>query len=1376
MDNNASNIRIEKLNYSNFHSWKQKIELVLGHRDVDDMVDPTLCPPRPDASDELSKWIRRDKTARMTIGISLSDEMLKNVRHTTTALEMWNEICNVHQRHTLLNKLSARREFYTATMEHGEKMLVYINRVRQMASVLESMGVDIDDKEMAMAVLNGLPKSFRTLITALDAIGDDDPSFTFDKVRSRLLQEERRSIMLTSSRPASQSSALINQSPRPGRGLNRKHCTHCNKTNHTEPYCWEKYGRPTASRGKGSRKTSGPSDQNTSANTAVIASEVDPKPDIGSTLPDSEFVCLMTSAIAGPDSRRKATTWHIDSAATSHMTFDRSVFASYEALNPFPVTMGDKSTSIAVGRGDVHLPLLVNGVVSMCKLQDVLHVPSFVFSLVSVSTLTKRGFSVRFTDHGVNIMQGDSVVAMGTHTRGLYSLDIGPTSHSTEVACAATLELWHERMGHVHNAGISHMAKHSAVEGLDISPGGSTTAVCEGCVAGKMPRAPIPRSSSTRATGLLDLVHSDIAGPMEVSSKGGARYFVTFIDDKSRWLTVYPLKLKSDCFASFQAFHLCAETATGRKIRQLRSDGGGEYFSTEFNSFLDEHGIQRQTTCAYTPQQNGVAERMNRTLKDLARAMLHHKGIAYEFWAEALSCAAYIRNRVTSRSLPSNTTPFEIWFGRKPNVSHLRVFGSECWYKVPDELLRTLDRRARPAVMLGYAEMQKGYKLWDDVNNQIVISRDVVFKEKPSTHVSHHPVIPEDDSILPDEDYSPNFEPGQEQSPESSEAEDQVSSPPDSTQDPAPSSNPDTPPVPDHDATDPNTPTTPLPSTIPNQRKSSRTRKPPSAWWKAVAHVSTAPTSTTPEHLLTFTEATKGEESHLWREAIASEMDSLRKNQTWVLVPRSEAHNLLSSKWVFKRKETITDSGAHSLKHKARLVTRGFQQKYGVDYEETYAPVVKFCTLRMLFAMVVHHQLHCDQMDVKTAFLYGELEQDIYMEQPEGFVDPKRPGHVCKLQKALYGLKQAPRQWHAKIDAFLIDELHFQSSPYDPCLYVQYQKGSMVIIALYVDDLVLACSDRQLLDWLKEEFCKRFEMKDCGEVRVCLGLEIVRDTSKVTLHLSQQRYVDKVLERFDMTDAKPVVTPMHTQISAADIEGELVDSTLYRSAVGSLMYLAVGTRPDIAFAVGRLAQHVEKPTKSLWVAVKRVLRYIAGTRSVGILYQGSISLTPIAYSDSDWGGCTLNRKSTSGYVFLMAGGAVSWKSKKQGCVAQSSSEAEYMALSAAVKEAIWLSNLVGFSSAATEPSPILINVDNQGSIKMAKNDASGTRTKHIDIQYHFVRDSLAEGLFSIDYCPTSEMAADLLTKPLARTLLEKFKNTIGLRSIAGIEHVTEGGC
>ncbi len=187
----SAGIRIEKLNETNFFSWKRKIELVLAHREVDDMVDPILCPRRPEDPEELQKWIRKDKTARMTIGLTLSDEMLKNVCHTVTALEMWQEICNVHQRHTLLNKLAARRDFYTATMKSGEKMLVYINRVRQMASVLESMGVAIDDKEMAMAVLNGLPKRFETIITALDAIGDDDPSFTFDKVRSRLLQEEK---------------------------------------------------------------------------------------------------------------------------------------------------------------------------------------------------------------------------------------------------------------------------------------------------------------------------------------------------------------------------------------------------------------------------------------------------------------------------------------------------------------------------------------------------------------------------------------------------------------------------------------------------------------------------------------------------------------------------------------------------------------------------------------------------------------------------------------------------------------------------------------------------------------------------------------------------------------------------------------------------------------------------------------------------------------------------------------------------------------------------------------------------------------------------------------------------------------------------------
>ncbi len=403
-------------------------------------------------------------------------------------------------------------------------------------------------------------------------------------------------------------------------------------------------------------------------------------------------------------------------------------------------------------------------------------------------------------------------------------------------------------------------------------------------------------------------------------------------------------------------------------------------------------------------------------------------------------------------------------------------------------------------------------------------------------------------------------------------------------------------------------------------------------------------------------------------------------------------------------------------------------------------------------------------MDVKTAFLNGDFDQDVYMEQPERLRSILSAQTLCaNLQKALYGLKQAPRQWFAKINSFLTDQLHFENSPYDPCLYFCNKNGRKAMISLYVDDLLLASSDLKFLFWLKAEFNKRFKMEDCGEASICLGLEIRRDRPKKLLHLSQQRYAEKILHRFGMEDSKPVVTPMEGQLLQSDIEGEPFDSSKYRKAVGSLMYLAVGTRPDISFAISRLAQYVESPTQKLWVAIKRVLRYICGTKNTGIMYSSSSSLYPVGYSDSDWGGCKLNRKSTSGFVFTMAGGAVSWKSKKQGCVAQSSSEAEYMALSSAAKEAIWLSKIFAVAESESDRRPVLIFVDNQGAIKMSKNDSSSTRTKHIDIQYHFVRDSLAKKLLSIDFCATQEMAADILTKPLARVLLQKFAFILGLK-------------
>ena len=1340
----SAGVRMEKLNDNNFHSWKQKIELVLGHREVDEMIDHQLCPNKPDeGTEELQKWLRKDKTARMTIGLTLCDEMLKNVAHTATALEMWDEICNVHQRHTLLNKLSARRDFYTATMHPGEKMLVYINRIRQMASILQSMNVAIDDKEMAMAVLNGLPAHYGTIITALDAIGDEDDSFTFEKVRSRLLQEEKRRTSRTSLSSSSRPSALVQQASQDRSGPNQKNCLHCGRNNHSEAYCWQKHGHPRSFARRNSRRA---------PRRKTTAAVVEEQPQASEEYElDLNLVCLLSKA---PPQKHVdcSLLWHVDSGASNHMTFARHAFTSYRAVDPFPVQMGDKSTTMVVGRGDVCIPLKFNHSKRTCKLTNVFHVPSLAFSLISVSSLAKKGICTKFNITSVHILKDEKLLATGTRLGGLYCLD-SVSAVQTPAACVASLQLWHERMGHVHHAGLQQMARKRIVKGLEIRPSGGDSPACEGCVMGKMPRTAIPKESASRAEGILDLVHTDIAGPLPVMSKGGARYFVTFIDDMSRWTTAYPIRTKCECFSYFKRFQRSAERLTGRKIKALRSDGGGEYTSNEFKDYLEQSGIAQQLTVPYTPQQNGVAERMNRTLKDLTRAMMLHKDVPQEFWGDALVTAVYIRNRVTSRNLPLNKTPYSLWHGRKPDVSHMRVFGCRCWYKINSPHQPSLNSRSSEALMIGYASNYKGYKLWDENKGEVVVSRDVKFEENPSTDA----IIPKIDVLQqggePNNDFSSDHVPKSDR-----ELQGDSNSFLDNDLD---NQSQESIPAIDHSIEDP------LSSNIPSSvgpRRSTRIRKNPGEWWNTTALLTSSA-----DVPLSFSTATKGEDSKHWLPAIQSEIESIRKNNTWVLVPRTEAQNILTSKWVFRRKDAIDENGLPYFKYKARVVTRGFQQKEGVDYAETFAPVVKFTTLRIFFALVASLDLHCHQMDVKTAFLNGDIDQDVYMEQPQGFKDPKLDNHVCKLKKALYGLKQAPRQWFAKIDSFLVAELRFESSAYDPCLYVRKDSTSLTLLSLYVDDLLLACNELRVLVSLKKDFCKRFEMTDCGDASVCLGLEIRRVRGKKTLHLSQTAYTAKILQRFGMKNCKPVVTPMEGQLTQADLEGEPMDTALYRQCIGSLMYLSVGSRPDISFAVARLAQQVEAPTQPLWTAAKRILRYLAGTKDVGILYDGKCSLSPVGYSDSDWGGCKINRKSTSGYAFLTAGGAVSWKSKKQGCVAQSSAEAEYMALAAAAKEAIWLRRIFQFAQTKNYSVPVTIFADNQGAIKMSRNDSSGTRTKHIDIQYHFVRDGHAKNLFNIEFCSTSEMTADILTKPLARILIQKHKKSLGLESLKNID-------
>ena len=603
-------------------------------KDLDDHIE---C-ERPVDKAELAKWERSDRKAQAVIGLSLSDEHLEHVRECTSAKEMWKTLMDVFERHTLLNKLAARRNFYTVTMQEGEKVLTYVNRVQQLASVLKSMDVDIDDKEMAMAVLNGLPPHYDSLIVALDALGNEDRLFTLDFVKSRLLQEEQTANMRHSRNVRNKNAALLNTA-RPPRSQHK--CTNCGRIGHTADRCWGKDingRRPLPSNNnRGPRKNDGNrhnrnQDMRENKQSAFVTHD---HHEVVDQFDEADYTCLM-SKIVKSGMPTGSSSWIIDSACTSHMTFDRSSFVSYEELTNTSVEMGTKDRTRIAGRGNIVVDIDVEGRATKCVLKDVLHVPEFEYSLISVNTVDVQGVSTLFENRRCHMFKNKKTLLTGTLKGSLYILDeakVGSSSKDTPNVAALSkdhmppLYLWHERLAHVNKQGIVNMARNNVVEGLKLS-WTKDDRVCRSCVVGKIPRSLIPKSrSSERATELLELVHSDVCGPMQVPSLGGARYFVSFIDDHSEWATVFTMRRKSEVFDKYKTFEHFAQRQTGRKVRTLRTDRGGEYMSKEFDEHLTENGIAHQFSTVESPFQNGVSERLNRTLMDLVRSMLFARGL-----------------------------------------------------------------------------------------------------------------------------------------------------------------------------------------------------------------------------------------------------------------------------------------------------------------------------------------------------------------------------------------------------------------------------------------------------------------------------------------------------------------------------------------------------------------------------------------------------------------------------------------------------------------------------------------------------------------------------------------------------------------------------
>ena len=467
------------------------------------------------------------------------------------------------------------------------------------------------------------------------------------------------------------------------------------------------------------------------------------------------------------------------------------------------------------------------------------------------------------------------------------------------------------------------------------------------------------------------------------------------------------------------------------------------------------------------------------------------------------------------------------------------------------------------------------------------------------------------------------------------------------------------------------------------------------------------------------------------------ELVALDKTQTWELVPLPEGKNLVGCKWVYKVK---THSDGSLERHKARLVAKGFSQEYGIDYEETFAPVAKMTTIRTLISVAAVRQWPLFQLDVKNAFLNGYLSEEVYMRPPPGLACSS--GLVCRLRRALYGLKQSPRAWYERFqDAVLL--IGFQPSMHDSALFIRRTSHGLVLLLLYVDDMIITGSDSDAISEVKQHLFSTFEMKDLGPLRYFLGIEVA--SSPKGYLLSQTKYATDVLHRARFTDNKTVDTPLelHVKFSASD-GVPLDDPTEYRELVGCLVYLTV-TRPDIAYAVHIVSQFVSAPRTTHWAAVLRILRYLRGTLHQCLVLSSTSNLTLRAYADADWAGDVSDRKSTSGFCVFLGDSLISWKSKKQSVVARSTAEAEYRAMAHATAEIVWLRWLLsdmGVSLVTSTP----LYCDNKSAIQIAHNSVFHERTKHIEIDCHFVRQHLQSGTIDLPFVSSSLQLADFFTK------------------------------
>jgi transposase InsO family protein len=1340
--------KVQKLTRNgNFRAWLMHLRAWLTTDEGHDVFLDRA--PRGDDEKQL------DRQARARMILCLSPEMLPIVEDTATAKQAVDALRKDH----LGQAVSMRSELMTQVtgMRQGHKQSVkeYVAVGRNYLVRLREVGVDKPSTLLIPCFKAGIDSRMKQ--TVLPLLNQEKFETDFEALAQEF---QRITVGMMGASGAGTSGAEGHGQAHTTQGESNKRkkqrnetrkCFVCGKVGHIARFCKERQGQQEPQRGP-----------------VVLLSEGNAH---SSDTPPSML---------------------FDSGATHHIVSNQEYLRKVRPPSVSVITLGGGERHDVLAEGDLMLRSPVTGLDVL--LTCVLWVPGISYNLCSGAQLTTKDAVCEQRGDTLTITSGTKrTLLTGVRKNNLYYISahmVMPTEGQAHVSLAT----WHARLGHPSVEMVRRMSRHQAVKGLSDAHK-EKAFTCDVCIAAKQQRA-AHSPSTTRAKQACELLHTDLMCPADEGLMAESSYVLTVLDDYSRYSEVKILSSKSQAAEAFIALATRMERQTGKKVKQIRFDRGKEFY--RLSDWMMEQGIIAQPVPAYTPEANGRAERLNKTLIERVRALLHQFELPINLWQYAMEVSSYTRNLVPS--IESDVTPHELLFNIKPDVTHLRVFGCVARVLIPKTQRSKFAAVVEEGILVGYAQYSKAWRVLVDTDSGLTIreTQNVTFDESRTSTSLRSVLIEHPDADVRDADGAqyadvrvsslkrknapdPTYTATTEDTIDLLGGDDSEANVQSAEQEAAQQNAVQVEPevgLPETNSTDPVEPSQEECEDVshehdnePDSYADTERRYPLRDRRKAYdphhPYVLLAADQNPPQ---TITEAQGRVDWPLWREGVNAELQSLFEKGVYDDIPKTdvpEGKQMIPSKWVFDYK---TDVNGDIIGHKCRVVAKGFHQCPGVDFADTYAPTVQDSTLRLLLQYAAEWKLSIQQIDVKTAFLNGELIEEVYILPPPGL--PLK-GRAWRLRRSLYGLKQAALAWYEKWTKVMLS-IGMKPSDADPCLFTGAVAGSRMLIGLHVDDGLLLGNNaaiKTMIGKLKAEF----EIKDVGSLLPgvtlkFLGMELLRQSGpKIGIVMRQERYALSILDRFGMRNCKPVASPMVPGVKLAHEGDPLPEDNEYAAIVGSLLYLSTKTRPDISHAVGVLSRFMSCPRVPHLQAAKRVLRYIAKNPAAGIIFYGrrleenrSPILTSSVYSDADFAGDPVMRKSTTGVVFTVNRAPILWRSKLQSIVAQSTCEAEFVAAAMAVREVLWLKRiLVTLSSSVAK---VNLFCDNESALALLQTSVPKVtgRTKHIDVQYWLVRDHIMKENIVPRFIPTDKMLADGLTKPYSGPEMQGYLAKIGM--------------